>query len=171
METRSEWWPHHLFEARKGFARSSQSLEPVAHAGLGLDRYIQATSPIRRYRDLVHQRQIQHHLKHGTALYDMAAMEEVLTYTSPAVSAAEKMERNRRAYFMHKYLKAQRNSELEAVVLASSAERYVLQLCESLREVEVPHGSGGLKAPGEKVRVKLLSVYPRDRVIKVSSPL
>jgi exoribonuclease-2 len=171
VEQRAEWLPHHLFEARKGLARSSQGLQPTPHAGLGLERYIQATSPIRRYRDLIHQRQIQHHLKHGTALYDSQAMEQILTHTSTPVSAAEKMERNRRAYFLHKYLKAHRGAELKAVVLSSSAERYVLQLSESLREVEVPHGPGGLKAPGETVRVKLLSVYPRERIIKVSSPL
>ncbi len=171
IEERSEWLPHHLFEARKGFSRSSQGLEPLAHSGLGLDRYIQATSPIRRYRDLIHQRQIQHHLKHGTVRYSPAEMEEIMTFTSGPVSAAEKMERNRRAYFLHKYLFRQRGNTLEAVILATSPERYVLQLCESLREVEVPHGSGPMKAPGDKVKVKLLSVYPRDKVIKVSSPL
>lgn len=170
IEARAQWLPHHLFDVRKALARSSQSLEPCPHSGLGLDRYIQATSPIRRYRDLIHQRQIKHHLQHGSVLYDQAAMEEIMTHTSTPVSAAEKMERNRRAYFMHKYLLARRGAELEAVILASTTDRYVLQLVESLREVEVPHGSGGLKAPGDRVRVKLLSVYPRDRVIKVSSP-
>lgn len=170
VEMRATWQPHHLFEVRKGLARSSQGLEPCPHAGLGLDRYVQATSPIRRYRDLIHQRQIKHHLRTGETLYGPDAMEEILTHTSSPVSAAEKMERNRRAYFLHKYLLGQRGRELEAVVLASSAERYILQLCDSLREVEVPHGSGGLKGPGDKVRVKLLSVYPRDRVVKVSSP-
>lgn len=170
VEMRATWQPHHLFEVRKSLARSNQSLEPCPHAGLGLDRYIQATSPIRRYRDLIHQRQIKHHLQTGEVLYGPEAMEEILTHTSSPVSAAEKMERNRRSYYLHKYLKAQRGRELEAVVLASTAERYILQLCESLREVEVPHGSGGLKAPGDKVRVKLLSVYPRERLVKVTSP-
>lgn len=170
VESRAHWLPHHLFEVRKGFARSTQGLEPIPHSGLGLDRYIQATSPIRRYRDLIHQRQIQHHLKYGTVRYSAEQMEELMTLTSTAVSSAEKMERNRRAYFLHKYLKAQRGKEIEAVILASTADRYILQLCESLREVEVPHGGGGLKSPGDKVKVKLLSVYPRDRVVKVSSP-
>ena len=171
VEHRTQWLPHHLFEVRKGFARSTQSLEPIPHSGLGLERYIQATSPIRRYRDLIHQRQIQHHLKYGTQRYSPEEMEEIMTLTSTSVSSAEKMERNRRSYFLHKYLKAQRGKELEAVILASTPERYVLQLCDSLREVEVPHGGGGLKSPGEKVKVKLLSVYPRDKVVKVSAPL
>ena len=171
IEPRSQWLAHHLYEVRKGFARSTQGLEPVPHSGLGLDAYIQSTSPIRRYRDLIHQRQLSHHLKHGKPRYTAEQMEEIMTLTSGPVSAAEKMERNRRAYYLHKYLRAQRGKELDAVVLASSADRYVLQLSESLREVEVPHGSGALKAPGDKVKVKLLSVYPRDRVVKVSSPL
>ena len=171
IEHRDVWLPQHLFDVRKSFSRSSMGLEPCPHSGLGLDQYVQATSPIRRYRDLVHQRQIKHHLSTGEALYSAEQMEEILTQTSTPVSQAEKMERRRKAYFLHKYLKTQRGAELEAVVLSSSAERYVLQLTESLREVEVPHGPAGLKAPGDLVKVKLLSVYPRDRVVKVSSPL
>lgn len=171
LEMRAEWLPHHLFEVRKGLARSSQGLEPCPHSGLGLDRYLQVTSPIRRYRDLIHQRQIKHHLKCGAVLYSLEEMEEIMARTSTTISAVEKMERNRRAYYLHKYLLAQRGRELEAVVLASSADRYVLQFKESLREVEALHGSSSLKSPGETVRVKLLSVFPRDRVIKVSPPL
>lgn len=171
IEPRNRWLAHQLYDVRKGFARSTQGLEPVPHSGLGLDAYIQATSPIRRYRDLIHQRQLSYHLKHGKPRYTAEQMEEIMTLTSGPVSAAEKMERNRRAYYLHKYLRAQRGKELDAVVLATSADRYVLQLSESLREVEALHGSGPLKAPGDKVKVKLLSVYPRDRVVKVSSPL
>ena len=81
------------------------------------------------------------------------------------------MERNRKSYFLHKLLKGQRGKEVQATILASGTERYTLQLVDSLREVDVPHGGGTLKAPGEIVKVKVLSVYPRDRVLKVSSPL
>lgn len=45
------------FSARTKLKKSSTSCEPRSHAGLGLDAYIQATSPIRRYMDLCHQRQ------------------------------------------------------------------------------------------------------------------
>lgn len=171
IENRAEWKPHHLYEARRSFSRSSQGFEPTHHSGLGLDCYVQATSPIRRYRDLILQRQIKHHLRQGEALYDREALEEVLTITSTPVSQAEKMERNRKGYFLHKLLKKQRGEEVEAIILAANGERYTLQLKESLREVDVPQGGGSLKAPGETVKVKILSVYPRDRVIKVSSPL
>ena len=171
IESRPEWLPHHLYEARRSFSKSAQGFEPALHSGLGLNCYVQATSPIRRYRDLVAHRQIKHHLKTGGTLYDKEQLEDILTITSTPVSQAEKMERNRKGYYLHKLLKAQRGQDVEAVILAANGERYTLQLKESLREVDVPQGGGPLKAPGETVTVKILSVYPRDRVIKVSSPL
>jgi exoribonuclease-2 len=171
IEMRAEWKPHHLYEARRSFSRSAQGFEPSLHSGLGLDAYVQATSPIRRYRDLVAQRQIKHHLHTGETLYSKKELEEILTITSTPVSQAEKMERNRKGYFLHKLLLKQRGQEVEAVILGTNGERYALQLKETLREVDVPQGGAPLKAPGETVRVKILSVYPRDRVIKVSSPL
>src|SRR5256714_15654914 len=42
---------------RKTFKRSRLSLTPGLHSGLGLTAYTQASSPIRRYADLVTQRQ------------------------------------------------------------------------------------------------------------------
>ena len=171
IESRSEWKPHHLYEARRSFSRSAQGFEPMPHSGLGLDCYVQSTSPIRRYRDLIHQRQIKHHLRNNEALYTLEQLEEVLAITSTPVSQAEKMERNRKSYYLHKLLNAQRGEEVEAVILAANGERYTLQLVDSLREVDVPQGGDALRALGEVVRVKILSVYPRDRVLKVSSPL
>lgn len=171
FDMRESWPPHVLYEVRRSFSRSAQSLEPSPHSGLGLDQYVQATSPIRRYRDLLHQRQIKHHLRTGEALYSNEQMEESLTFTSTPVSQAEKMERNRKSYYVHKLLKSQRGQEVEAIVLNCTPERYVIQLRPTLREVEVPHGSAPLKSPGEQVKVKILSAYPRDRVVKVSPPV
>src|ERR1044072_8094146 len=42
---------------RRTFKRPRLSLTPGAHSGLGLTAYTQASSPIRRYADLVTQRQ------------------------------------------------------------------------------------------------------------------
>ncbi len=171
IEPRPVWLLHHLYEARKSFSRSYQSLQPEPHSGLGLARYVQATSPIRRYRDLMHQRQVLHHLRTGEPFYDSEALEALMTQTQLPISQAEKMERNRKRYFLHKYLKARLGQVVEAVVLHTGPDKYVLALKDSLREVDVPHGSGPLRSPGEEVKVKLISVYPRDGVVKVSSPL
>ncbi len=75
IEPRAEWKPHHLYEARRSFSRSAQGFEPSYHSGLGLNHYVQSTSPIRRYRDLVLQRQMKHHLLTGEALYSLEELE------------------------------------------------------------------------------------------------
>ncbi len=51
--------PQSLFKLRRHFRRGSVGLDPARHAGLGLDAYLQATSPIRRFSDLVAQRQLK----------------------------------------------------------------------------------------------------------------
>lgn len=50
--------PLYPIRARRRFAPSNVSIEPGRHCGVGADQYLQATSPIRRFADLVNQRQI-----------------------------------------------------------------------------------------------------------------
>ncbi|MGK0288606.1 MAG: exoribonuclease-2 [bacterium] len=45
------------------------SLQPSVHSGLGVDSYIQATSPIRRFIDLITQKSIFYHLAEEKNLY------------------------------------------------------------------------------------------------------
>lgn len=58
-----------MFELRRHMSRSEYSSRPGRHAGLGLDRYVQATSPLRRYLDLVVHQQLRAHLR-GDELLD-----------------------------------------------------------------------------------------------------
>ncbi|MDK2857020.1 MAG: exoribonuclease [Verrucomicrobiota bacterium] len=48
-----------MFAYRKKFKRSGLHLEPGLHAGLGLEHYTRATSPLRRYSDLLVHQQIR----------------------------------------------------------------------------------------------------------------
>lgn len=50
------------FELRKKMKRSQISLLPGPHSGLGLPLYTRATSPLRRYQDLLVHQQIRAHL-------------------------------------------------------------------------------------------------------------
>lgn len=51
-----------MYAWRKKFPRSVMKSAPEPHAGLGLERYAQATSPLRRYLDLVVHQQMRAHL-------------------------------------------------------------------------------------------------------------
>ncbi len=51
------------FARRKLMQRSQQSSQPGSHAGLGLPMYVQCTSPLRRYLDLVAHQQLRAFLR------------------------------------------------------------------------------------------------------------
>ena len=53
------------FAYRKKFKRSSLSLEPGLHAGLGIENYARVTSPLRRYSDLLVHQQLRAFLRGG----------------------------------------------------------------------------------------------------------
>jgi exoribonuclease-2 len=69
--------PAGQFALRRTFRRSQASLAPGPHAGLGLPVYAQATSPLRRYLDLVVHQQLRARLKGAPLLDEQAITERV----------------------------------------------------------------------------------------------
>ena len=65
------------FAQRKLMQRSQQSSAPGAHAGLGMGLYVQGTSPLRRYLDLVVHQQLRAWLRGDGLLDGTAVMERV----------------------------------------------------------------------------------------------
>ncbi|MEZ4516937.1 MAG: RNB domain-containing ribonuclease [Chloroflexota bacterium] len=55
--------PAGMFARRRAMQRSRQQTTPAPHSGLGLEQYVQATSPLRRYLDLVVHQQLRAHLR------------------------------------------------------------------------------------------------------------
>ena len=78
---------------------------PAAHAGLGVPAYIQATSPLRRYPDLVMQRQISRFLSSGKPLYSPEAIASVTQRAEVQLRELSRLEEERRRYWFLKYLK------------------------------------------------------------------
>src|SRR6185436_6816982 len=73
---------------RRTFKRSRLSLTPGLHSGLGLSAYTQASSPIRRYSDLVTQRQFTSLLQHRPIPH---GREELLEILAAAESAEQEI--------------------------------------------------------------------------------
>jgi exoribonuclease-2 len=69
--------PSEMFALRRRMKPSRQSLSPEDHAGLGLDLYVQATSPLRRYLDLVVHQQIRAHVTGQELLGDQQIIEAI----------------------------------------------------------------------------------------------
>lgn len=103
--------------------RPRLSLYPEYHAGIGLDCYAQVSSPIRRYADVVLQRQLIAAL--SGAISSVYSPEELLQVLAGAESAeAERRELERRAkrYWILRYLERHAfDIELDAVALRDGA--------------------------------------------------
>jgi exoribonuclease-2 len=82
-----------MFALLRHMSRSEYSSGPGRHAGLGLERYVQATSPLRRYLDLVVHQQLRAYVRDQSHLETRELMERIGAAEAVAgsVSRAERM--------------------------------------------------------------------------------
>ena len=138
------------------------STEPMAHDGLGVSAYLQATSPLRRYPDLVVQRQVGGFLASGKLVYEPGEVESVAHRAEVQIRELSRIEEGRRRYWFLKYLRGARlppggPDVFEAVVLDNGGRRNaLLELLEFPFRVraELPRST----AAGEVVTLRLQGV-------------
>ncbi len=137
------------------------------HSGLGLDAYIQVTSPIRRYLDLVVQRQIRSHLKGEPPVYNDKALEEIRMNLEPVVKLLQNIRRNRLRYWVLKYLGRRRGQKLRAVVLDEFRKSYRIVLRDYFLVAEINKREGRMLAPGDEVLVRIEKSDPWNDTLKL----
>jgi exoribonuclease-2 len=92
-----------MYGLRRLFRPSQQSSVPGTHAGLGLDAYVQATSPLRRYLDLVVHQQLRAFIR-GQDLLDAQEMLERIGATAAVAGTVRHAERLARKHWTLVYL-------------------------------------------------------------------
>src|SRR5262245_38867553 len=103
---------------RKTFKRSRLSLTPGLHSGLGLSAYTQASSPIRRYADLVTQRQFTAMLGGSPVPYGREELLQILVGAETAEQEIRTLEERSTNYWLLEYLSRHKKEQpLAAVVL------------------------------------------------------
>jgi len=149
-----------------GIYRSQASLAPgvkvrmgtkaLPHAGMGVPQYTWATSPLRRYVDLVNQWQIIACARHGrTAALAApfkpkdAALFSIISSFDAAYSAYNEFQSGLERYWTLRYLEQQGIAELDAAVMKEGLVR-----AETLPLVFRALGTESL-ARGERVRVRI----------------
>jgi exoribonuclease-2 len=96
--------------------RPRLSLYPEYHAGIGLDFYAQLSSPIRRYADLVLQRQLLGALsEHPVSIYTVDELLAVLAGAENAEASGRELERRAKRYWILRYLE---RHAMDAPILA-----------------------------------------------------
>jgi exoribonuclease-2 len=132
-----------------------------------LDAYVTLTSPLRKYLDLVTQRQMR-------GLFGMERLytEEELTFITQAVeqpiSYISVLQKERTRYWVLKYLEGFTAKKEEALVLEKRRQKYVLLLINYMMECSLPLNSGVDLKPQETVIVKTERVNARNDILTVS---
>ncbi|MEM6500730.1 MAG: ribonuclease R family protein [Cyanobacteria bacterium P01_C01_bin.89] len=102
---------------RRCMPRSETTISPARHASLALDFYTQATSPIRRYNDLITHFQIKAHLRGDELPFSSQEMQELLQMTGSTAYEAVLVERQTNRYWALEYLRRHSDEIWTALVL------------------------------------------------------
>ncbi len=147
---------------RKTFKRSRLSLTPGLHSGLGLSAYTQASSPIRRYADLVTQRQFTAMLSGVPVLYGREELLRILATAEAAEQEIRAIEDRSTNYWLLEYLARYKKAEaLPAVVLDQKGN---VELQDYYLRAKV---SGMSKAgPGETINVQIETIDPAKSEVR-----
>jgi len=147
---------------RKTFKRSRLSLTPGLHSGLGLSAYTQASSPIRRYADLVTQRQFTSMLRGGAIPHGREELLRILVTAEAAEQEIRTIEDRSTNYWLLEYLsRYKKDEQLSAVVLDLKGNIEIEDFY--LRGKLAP---GNKLQPGEVVQVRIESIEPEKTEVR-----
>ena len=158
---------YYVFKQRRKLSPLSIHTEPKPHSSLGVDMYTTVTSPIRRYYDLLVQRQIRNYLYRGLPLYDRQGLEKKRLVLDPLVKNIEGLTRNSTRYWIQKYLAQQIGERFPALVLDVFRNKYRLLLTDVLLIVEVKKENGQSFREGQEITVRIRRSDPWEDFVKV----
>jgi exoribonuclease-2 len=120
--------------------RSQISSTPLPHGGLGLDYYVQATSPVRRYADLALHHQLKAHLRGDELPFpapnadaDTTSESDIIRFAQDGGKVSKPLERSANDYWLREFLRRRAGQPVSALVLSGDRRRtdlYKLLLLE-----------------------------------------
>ncbi|MEW8450944.1 MAG: exoribonuclease II [gamma proteobacterium symbiont of Ctena orbiculata] len=140
-----------MYAYRRFFKPTQIKTQAEPHAGLGLARYTRATSPLRRYSDLLAHQQLRAHLK-GDQVLDIHALSARIAQSELGSTANRKTERVSNDHWRLIYLRDNPGWQGEAVIVAKEGERATVLLPSIAMEAKVRiRGEAGLN---DRIRLK-----------------
>ncbi|WP_071517919.1 ribonuclease R family protein [Geitlerinema sp. PCC 9228] len=157
---------------RRCMPRSETSLTPGRHASLGLDRYAQVTSPIRRYSDLLAHFQLKAHLRGEEPPFSPEQVQEIVASVSAAAQEATQVERQTNRYWGLEYLRRQGDTVWQALMLRwlRPDDNLGAILLEELG-LELPMRFTRSIQPGDRLEVRVTYADPRQEMVRFQEAL
>jgi exoribonuclease-2 len=143
------------------------STTPGSHSSLGLKPYSTFTSPIRRYLDLIAQRQLRSVLLEERKPYSEEELKQMIVDAEINQTKINLLQKQRRNYWLFKYLEGKVGESFTALVLRKLLHRSELLIIDYLLETSIPSSPADSLSPGTTITVKLEHVDPRRGLIRV----
>jgi len=138
-------------------------LDPGPHLSLGIDVYAQATSPIRRYVDLLIQRQIVSELQKKDHCYTEDELENLYPRIEIGIRDKKMVERNRERYWIYKHLEKLQGKEIHGIITSINDARANVYLPDYLFEVPVSLSSKVNLEESRDIKLLVQKVDPLRR--------
>ncbi|KAI5682407.1 hypothetical protein M9H77_03635 [Catharanthus roseus] len=145
--------------------------KPIRHGVLGLPGYVQFTSPIRRYMDLLAHYQVKAFLRGDNPPFSSGQLEGIASMVNMTTRVARRLSGSSLRYWILEYLRRQpKDKRFSALVL-----RFIKDRTAAILLVEV-----GLQASawvsvgvnvGDEVEVKLEESHPRNDILSLKEVL
>ena len=149
-----------MFLQRRMLRRVEVSTAPGPHCSLGLRGYTSITSPLRKYLDLVMQRQLVSLLQGDTAAYTRRELNDISCALQPVLTRTALVENERWRYWILKAMKNQAVSRLEALVLDRNHGYYELLLTRFMLNAPIKEQDAGELSPGSTAMVEVVHIDP-----------
>lgn len=153
-------------EQRRYLTRVTWTMESKPHHGMGLDCYTNLTSPLRRYLDLVMQRQVRSVAQTGQPFYSAEDAAGLLTQIEEVLGRVTRLQVRRRRYWLLHYFRNQGSREYEALVLERHPRRWRIFLTDLMMDADLPQRPGLELTPGQVIHVRAKKVVPRDDLLR-----
>jgi exoribonuclease-2 len=161
--------PARLAAVKKGLTRGVVGTSAQPHFSLGLAAYVQATSPIRRYGDLVAQRQLACHLE-GRPPMEAMTLSDLLTEVEGGLKEGLAITREDQRHWRQVWFAQHRGEQWRGVFLRWLREEHHLALVhvESLAMDLLAdcHGAG---RPGDGLLVRVREVDPLRDLLRLDA--
>ena len=102
------------------------STKSSPHHGLGLDSYVQFTSPIRRYHDSILMRQVNFYLEKSKSLFDEEFLKKTLQNLNSNFEISKNCSKNLYKFWVLKYLKENKIFNQTVYVYFELKKKYII---------------------------------------------
>ncbi|MEE9252437.1 MAG: ribonuclease catalytic domain-containing protein [Thermodesulfobacteriota bacterium] len=160
--------PLYPIRALKFLRPSRFSLTPLPHRFVGVDTYVQVTSPIRRYLDLVMQRQILRKVKGLSPAYGPEELERIYQRVELGIRDKRTVERARTKFWLFKYLEKMKGEVIKGYVSQTGGAQTTVYFPQYLLEAPVSLSAHEVREVGTPLECVIENVEPIRRKISLT---